>query len=165
MKLLNFLLLNFLPLLTTALTPWESIHQTLHTYPLAIDSKDFALLTQVFTPTATANYTGPLSNLTGLPAIQAGLSASVAKLFSQHLLGTTVIDLDLAGKKANSTTYFQATLFGNPYSLGSVVTLFGYYADDLVEVKMGAGWEWLIEKRTLVFQGPGFVGNLTLVGQ
>ena len=33
--------------LTFALTPWESIHQTIHTYPLAIDSKDFALLSKV----------------------------------------------------------------------------------------------------------------------
>lgn len=33
--------------LTLALTPWESIHQTIHTYPLAIDSKDFALLSKV----------------------------------------------------------------------------------------------------------------------
>ena len=32
---------------TVALTPWESIHQTVHTYPLAIDSKDFALLSKV----------------------------------------------------------------------------------------------------------------------
>lgn len=35
--------------LTIALTAWESIHQTIHTYPLAIDPKDFALLSQVLT--------------------------------------------------------------------------------------------------------------------
>lgn len=73
-----------------------------------------------------------------------------------------MIAIDQGKKKANSTTYFQATLFGNPYSLGSVVSLFGYYADGLVEV--GETGEWLIEKRELVFQGPGFVGNLSLVG-
>ena len=147
--------------LTLALTPWENIHQTLHTYPLAIDSKDFGLLSEVFTPTAVANYTGPLSNLDGLPAIQAGLNASVAALFSQHLLGTTVIDIHQNKNTANSTTYFQASLFGNPYSIGSVVYLYGYYADDLVR----SGYQkWLISKRTLVFQGPGMVGNLSLVG-
>lgn len=154
------LCLSLCATLALTLTPWETIHQTLHTYPLAIDSKDFALLSSVFTPTATANYTGPLSNLTGLPAIQAGLAASVAHLFSQHLLGTTVVDIH-GEKGANSTTYFQATLFGNPYSVGSVVYLYGYYADDLVE---SGGDKWLISKRTLVFQGPGMVGNLSLVG-
>ena len=33
--------------LAAALTAWESIHQTLHTYPLAIDAKDFGLLSKV----------------------------------------------------------------------------------------------------------------------
>ena len=117
-------------------------------------------LIQVFTPTAFANYTGPLSNLTGLPAIQAGLAASVADVFSQHLLGTTVIDIHEDSKTANSTTYFRASLFGDPYSIGSVVYLYGFYADD--EVKTAEGWR--ISNRQLVFQGPGFVGNLSLVG-
>lgn len=63
-------------------------------------------------------------------------------------------------KRANSTTYFLATLFGVLYSLGSVVVLYGFYADEL----MNAKGEWLIEKRELVFMRPGMVGNLTLVG-
>ncbi|CAF9934532.1 hypothetical protein IMSHALPRED_009746 [Imshaugia aleurites] len=143
-----------------ALTAWESIHQTIHTYPLAIDSKDFALLSKVFTPDATANYTGDLSNLNGLPAIQTGLAASVATVYSQHLLGTTVIDIHSDRIDANSTTYFQASLFGNPYSIGSVVYLYGFYADTLEKGVEG----WRISRRQLVFQGPGFVGNLSLVG-
>ncbi|KAF6241881.1 hypothetical protein HO173_000593 [Letharia columbiana] len=146
--------------LTLALTPWESIHQTIHTYPLAIDSKDFALLSKVFTSGASANYTGDLSNLNGLPAIQTALAASVANVYSQHLLGTTVIDIHSNGINANSTTYFQASLFGKPYSIGSVVSLYGYYADTIERATEG----WRISKRLLVFQGPGFVGNLSLVG-
>ena len=107
-----------------------------------------------------ANYTGPLSNLTGLAAIQTGLAASVARVDSQHLLGTTVIDIHESRRSANSTTYFQATLFGRPYYIGSVVYLSGYYADVLERVTEG----WRVAKRQLVFQGPGFVGNLSLVG-
>jgi hypothetical protein len=64
----------------------------------------------------------------------------VSKLFSQHLLGTTVIDIH-SDKKANSTMYFQATLLGDPYSLGSVVVLYGFYADELMKNAKG---EWLI---------------------
>ena len=142
-----------------ALTPWEQIHQTIDTYPLAIDRKDFGLLSQVFTPTAFANYTGPLSNLTGLPAIQSGLAASVATVGSQHLLGTTVIDIHPSGSTANSTTYFQASLFGLGKALGQVVYLYGYYADDLVRMK----GKWLIDSRELVFQGP-YIGNTSLLG-
>ncbi|KAL9065785.1 MAG: hypothetical protein Q9161_008010 [Pseudevernia consocians] len=146
--------------LASALTPWESIHQTIHTYPLAIDSKDFAMLSKVFAPDASANYTGDLSNLNGLSAIQTGLAASVANVYSQHLLGTTVIDIHSDRITANSTTYFQASLFGKPYSIGSVVYLYGYYGDALEKINEG----WRISKRQLVFQGPGFVGNVSLLG-
>lgn len=155
--ILRFLLL---PLYTTALTTWEKIHQTLDTYPLAIDRKDFSLLSQVFAPNAFADYTGALSNLTGLPAIEAGLAASVAGVNSQHLLGTTVIDIHGHNGTANSTTYFQATLFGIPYTVGEVLTLYGYYADELQVGNEG----WRITNRLLVFQGPGLVGNLSLLG-
>jgi len=143
-----------------ALTPWEQIHQALHTYPLAIDSKDFGLLSAVFTPNAFANYTGALSNMTGLAAIQAGLAASVVSVDSQHLLGTTTIQIDNNGTVANSTTYFQASLFGKPYSVGEVLYLYGYYQDQLVQVGNG----WRIDNRLLVFQGPGMVGNLSVLG-
>ena len=155
----------FLALLCTsslaiALTFWESIHQTIHTYPRAIDSKDFALFSEVFAPNAFANYTGDLSSLNGLSAIRKGLAASVANVDSQHLLGTTVIDIHSDRTSANSTTYFQASLFGKPYTIGSVVYLYGYYADTLEKAIEG----WRISKRQLVFQGPGYVGNLSLVG-
>ena len=142
-----------------ALTPWEQIHQTLHTYPLAIDSKDYGLFTEVFAPNAFANYTGDLSNMTGLAAITAGLAASVANIDSQHLLGTTVIEIAANRTIANSTTYFQASLFGKPYAVGEVVYLYGYYKDVLVPVEDG----WRINNRLLVFQGPGMVGNLSVL--
>ena len=48
-SLLYLLVLLCVSTLTVALTTWESIHQTIHTYPLAIDSKDFALLSEVLT--------------------------------------------------------------------------------------------------------------------
>ena len=145
----------------SALTTWEEIHQTLHTYPLAIDTKDFGLLSAVFASSATANYTGPLSDLSGLAAIQAGLAASVAKIDSQHLLGTTVISITNC-TAANSTTYFQASLFGKGAYAGQVLYLYGLYADVLALVK-GVGWR--IVQRTLVFQGPGMVGNASVIAQ
>ena len=120
--------------------------------------RSHTLASQVFERDAVANYTGPLSNLQGLSTIQSGLAASVAKVDSQHLLGTTTIDINEEGT-ANSTTYFQATLFAKPYYPGSLVTLYGYYLDDFVHKN-----DWLISKRTLVFQGPGMVGNLSVAG-
>lgn len=34
--------------LTVALTPWESCHQAIHTFALAVDFRDYALLSKVF---------------------------------------------------------------------------------------------------------------------
>ena len=52
---------------------WLAIHQTLNTYPLAIDSKDFGLLSQVFTNDVIANYSTGVGVLQGLTAVEEGL--------------------------------------------------------------------------------------------
>ncbi|KAJ9607295.1 hypothetical protein H2200_008368 [Cladophialophora chaetospira] len=142
----------------TSLTPWEQIHQTLNTYPLAIDFKNGPLFASVFAPDAFANYTGYLSNLTGIDAIRDGLLQSVSGLASQHQLGTTVINIAEDAQSANSTTYFTASLFSvAPATAGDFTILFGLYADDLVNGVEG----WRIVKRQLVFMAPN-LGNLTL---
>jgi hypothetical protein len=46
-----------------------AISNTLATYPLAIDGKDFSLLSQVFTVDVVANYSAPLNVLSGLPQV------------------------------------------------------------------------------------------------
>lgn len=142
----------------STLTTFEQIQQTLNTYPLAIDFKNGPLFTSVFTQDAFANYTGPLSNLTGIDAVREGLLASVAGLATQHQLGTTLIDIDEDSKEANSTTYFTANLVSvAPETAGSFTVLFGLYRDDLVETKEG----WRISRRQLEFMTPN-LGNLTL---
>ena len=52
---------------------WIAIHQTLNTYPLAIDSKDFGLLSQVFTANVIADYGAGVGVLNGLEAVESGL--------------------------------------------------------------------------------------------
>lgn len=156
--------MTFLALPTLAhhptITPWEQIHQTLHNYPLAIDFKNGPLFDTVFTADATANYTGPLSSLTGIDAIREALLASVAGLVTQHQLGTTVIDIVLENSVvANSTTYFTANLVSVAPSgtVGRFVVLFGNYRDQLVRTREG----WRIQRRVLEFMTPN-LGNLTL---
>jgi hypothetical protein len=103
-------------------------------YPLAIDTKDFGLLTSTFTTSATANHTGYLSNLIGIAAFQTGLAGPVAKIDTQHLPGTTAISINNC-TSANSTAYFQASLFGKGGYEGQVLYLYGLYADVLGLVK------------------------------
>jgi hypothetical protein len=91
----------------------ETIRQTLHFYALVLDSKAFPLLDRVFTPTATANYSGLAGIFEGLPAIQTFLAGSLADYpKTQHLIGNHIIDV-CASKNAVSQTYFQATHFPN----------------------------------------------------
>lgn len=52
-----------------------AIRQTLNTYPLAIDNKDFGLLAAVFSPNAIANYSTGVGILSGLDQIESGLEA------------------------------------------------------------------------------------------
>lgn len=145
-------------------TTWEKIHTILTQYARAIDSKDFALLSSIFTADAQANYTSYISHLAGLPAIQSALQTAVAQIDTQHLLGSITIDITDGGEVAlaNSTTYFQASLFGKGNLTGKVLYQYGYYVDDLLLVQ-GEGWR--IRKRELVFQGPGMVGDLAVIGQ
>lgn len=144
------------------LTAWEAVHQKLNLYPLIIDGKLWSLLPDLFTPDATANYTGFQPNAAGIPAIQAGLEAAVATFDSQHLFGTTLINLDPGCEEANATVYVQATLFAKPQlSPGQVVYVYAYYADHLVLTAEG----WRIDKRVFQVMGPGLAGNLTLVGK
>ena len=65
-----------------------SLQQTVALYPLAIDSKDFAALDQLFARDVVANYSAPLGVLNGLPTVQAVLKASLAPVLSQHALTT-----------------------------------------------------------------------------
>lgn len=72
-----------------------SLQQTLALYPLAIDSKKFAALDQVFAEDVIANYSPPIGVLTGLPAVESVLQASLAPVLTQHALSTfSVIELE-----------------------------------------------------------------------
>lgn len=66
---------------------WVAIHQVLNTYPLAIDGKDFALLSQVFTEDVVANYGTGLGVLQGLSAVEAGLQERCANASTQAFIG------------------------------------------------------------------------------
>lgn len=100
--------------------PYIAIRQTLNTYPSAIDSKNFRLLSQVFAPTVVANYGSGVGTLNGTDEVEAVLEKSLAPVTTQHALSTQVITFS-SPKIANSTTYYTASHFGRgPYE-GQVV--------------------------------------------
>ena len=87
---------SHLPLIT-AYTPVPSpadelqIRNKLSLYAIAIDNKDFGLLSQVFTQDVHINFPSPGGeNLNGLPAVQEYLKAQLDGFVTQHTLSTTV---------------------------------------------------------------------------
>jgi len=136
------------------LSIWEEIHQTLHTYLLAIDTKDFDLLTSIF-------ITSPTPNYTGIAAIQTGLAGSVAKSIPSTYLARQRLASTTARAQTPRPISRRACL-ERAHMRGKCCILYGFYADALGLVK-GKGWR--IAKRTLVFQGPGMTGNQSIIAQ
>lgn len=145
-----------------------AIRQVLNTYPLAIDSKDFSLLSQVFASDAVANYSAPLNILTPLTTIATTLEASLAPVTTQHALTTQLINITSA-TTANSTTYYTASHFGKGIYEGQLVYAYGKYLDELECIPaasagpIGSRWwwrntahnmaicDWRISRRQLVY--------------
>ena len=96
------------------------IHNTLALYPLAIDSKNFAALSQVFTCDIVANYSAPLNVIAGLSNVQTVLNQSLHYVTTQHSFATQIIDVLAGGREAKTLTYFTATHFGQGAFVGQV---------------------------------------------
>ncbi|KAF3039142.1 hypothetical protein E8E12_002972 [Didymella heteroderae] len=126
----------------------EIIRQTLHFYALILDSKIFPLLDRVFTPSATANYSGLAGIFNGLPAIETFLAGSLADYpKTQHLISNHIIDV-CAPKNAISQTYFQATHF--PNTTAGIFTAYVTHQD--IWEKTQDGWR-------IVYSNFGITGR------
>ena len=121
------------------------VQQTLNLFPLSVDSKNYTILSEIFTEDAIANFQlFPIAN--GLPAIVDGLSRLLAPLVSQHSYTTQEITLD-NGTDGSAITYLQGNFFGQGNLTGQVLNNYGKYLDDLTFVD-GVGWR--VRNRTLI---------------
>lgn len=138
------------PALSNAATfaaDWATIQQTLYLFSIAVDTKNYALLNDIFTPTATANFSTPSSqNISGLAAITALLSKGLTGVVSQHSLTTLAVDFQ-SPTLANSTQYLTTTFLGQGNLTGQVYVNYGSYKDRL---ELQNGGKWLINHRDLV---------------
>ncbi|KAJ1323466.1 nuclear transport factor 2 family protein [Microdochium nivale] len=153
----------------------ELIRATLSRYALAIDSREFALLDDVFTPDVRTNYSSALGVMNGIDAVKQGLSLALGSFtHTQHQLGTSQIQLcrddDAAGRdSAVSLSYVLATHFQNTdgvlpavVSVDEVIIVHAMYQDILVREggNHGAEVTWRIRARDMLYLGP-LVGKIT----
>lgn len=123
------------------------VHNVMHRYAMAIDTKNWEALAAVFADEVTADFRsfGARDVYTGDGA---GWVAQVGGTISgmdatQHLMGNHLYELD--GSEASGTTYIQARHVCRNDWGGDVYTVGGFYEVEMVE--SGDGWK--IRKYTI----------------
>ena len=121
----------------------REIHQVVNRYCRALDTKDWALLDDVFAPDATGDLlSGRI--LVGIDAIRDRIRAALHELDdSQHLVGNHEIEVD--GDTATHRCYLQAQHVRTAAAGGPNYIVAGRYEDELGRTEVG----WRITHRTL----------------
>lgn len=110
-------------------------------YALALDTKDFDALDDVFTPDARADL---LEDLEGREAIKARIRRAIEPLDrTQHLVGNHLVVVD--GDRATCSSYLQSQHVRRAAEGGPNFIVAGRYEDRLIRTSNG----WRIEFRRL----------------
>jgi len=121
----------------------HEIRQLAFRYCRALDTKDWALLDDVFLPDATGQLGSP-TILVGIEAIRDRIRTALERLDdSQHLVGNHEIAVD--GDTATHRCYLQAQHVREAAAGGPNYIVAGRYEDRLVRTDVG----WRIAHRTL----------------
>ncbi|KAI7219059.1 hypothetical protein KC333_g3214 [Hortaea werneckii] len=135
-----------------------TIQNTLSRYCIALDTKDFNLLKQVFTEDCDTVY--PFGGqIKGVQKVADAIQNRLKPITSQHALTTQHIEIAADGKTASATTYFTGIHFGQGKWKGQEVTAWGKYMDQLVLLEgqsggvPGSSGQWLVSKREVAFMG------------
>ncbi|KAG8627194.1 hypothetical protein KVT40_004677 [Elsinoe batatas] len=144
-----------------------AIKNTLSLYCVALDTKDYDLLHEVFTEDVEAFY--PFASMRGISELSNRIGRRLAPATSQHALTTQHINFPPSqpttkkrsgGKgptSASVMTYFTATHFGKGEWVGRTLTTYGKYIDELIKVadedeyEGEGGGQWRICRREVKF--------------
>ena len=120
-----------------------AILDLLHRYCRAIDTKDWDLLDQVFTPEAWIDYTSSGGTKGRFAEVKEWLAVTLVRFaMTQHLV--TNVEITLDGDRAASRAYFYNPM-GTARAEGGLDLFFvgGYYVDRLERTPLG----WRIAER------------------
>ena len=133
----------------------REIHQVVTRYCRALDTKDWALLDDVFVPDATSDLASGRT-LVGIDAIRDRIRNALHELDdSQHLVGNHEIAVD--GDTATHRCYLQAQHVRTAAAGGPNYLVAGRYEDQLARTDMG----WRITHRSLTVMWTD--GNVAVV--
>lgn len=122
---------------------WVGIVDVLNRYAEALDSRDWALMEQVFTPDANGTYGG--GERIGRGELIANFRRNLGGCGpSQHLLGNYKVEVNGDTARATCRVRVYHTGLGERAKL-EPYEMWGFYHDELVRTKEG----WRIKHRTL----------------
>lgn len=125
------------------LTDRLDIAEVLARYCVALDTRDWDLLQQVFAADAACDY-GSVGSPQGIPAIAAAIRGTIGDLdATQHLTGNVLVDLD--GDRATASCYLLSQHVRRGQEGGEEYLIGGRYHDELVRTPDG----WRIRTRRL----------------
>jgi len=128
----------------------QAILACLDRYSRGLDRKDLDLLRSAYHPDAVDHH-GALGDYTPDTLISDWLLRDADRMFSQHLIVNSSIDIDPGGDVAHGETYFQLVVGLEPAAAGEAqqprLTLSGGRYIDRFERRAG---EWRIARRVLI---------------
>ena len=132
-----------MPLSIEEISDRIEIDDLLTRYTVAIDTKDWKLLDQCFTPDAHLDYTSAGGVKGSYPEVRAWLEKALAPFpMTVHFISNTTVELD--GDAARTRTYVLNPMgFPNPDGTLHLFTVGAYYNDQLVRTEDG----WRIAER------------------
>jgi len=131
----------------------REILQVVTRYARALDTKDWALLDDVFVPDATGDLASP-NTLVGVDAIRARIRTALEHLdVSQHLVGNHEVQVD--GDDATHRCYLQAQHVRQAAAGGPNYIVAGRYEDRFRRTDQG--WR-IVHRALIVMWNEGNVG-------
>lgn len=121
-------------------------------YSVALDTLNFAAVSNIFLPNATLDFKNPkIPILTGPDAIE----KTLAKLappgtISQHTVDSWSISFS-GDEHASGTSYTIATYFGIEKLAGQVLTFYGVFYDTFIKTDKAGYGGWRINTRVVAF--------------
>ncbi|MEV0044023.1 nuclear transport factor 2 family protein [Nocardia rhamnosiphila] len=126
-------------------TDRDAVADTVNRYTYALDSRDWDLLDEVFTPDAVARYGAEAPAVRGRAGIVAMIRSFLDRCGpSQHLLGNHVVDID--GDTATSICKARVLHTGAGENTNITYECAGVYRDRMTRSAQG----WRIAERTFV---------------
>ncbi|MCJ1346776.1 hypothetical protein MMC31_004994 [Peltigera leucophlebia] len=132
-------------------------------YSIALDTLNFAAISNIFSPNATLDFQNPKIPIVKGPDAIEKILAKLAPpgTISQHTVDSWSISFS-NNEHASGTTYTISTYFGKDKLAGQILTFYGLFYDTFIKTDKAGYGGWRFNTRVLSFIGTP-IGNPDIV--